>query len=92
MFGVSNSLIRFWESEFEILKPMKNSKGERRFMQKDIDHFRMIYHLVKERGFTLDGAKKEIEAHQAHLQEKFKMIDRLNEIKSYFKKELEALN
>jgi len=60
MFDVSNSLIRYWEAEFSILKPSKNSKGDRRFMVKDIRNLEKIYTLVKERGFTLDGAKKEL--------------------------------
>ncbi|MFT4535753.1 MAG: DNA-binding transcriptional MerR regulator [Saprospiraceae bacterium] len=60
MFSVSNSLIRYWEAEFSILKPSKNSKGDRRFMVKDIRNLENIYTLVKERGFTLDGAKKEL--------------------------------
>lgn len=60
MFDVSNSLIRYWEAEFRILKPSKNSKGDRRFMVKDIRNLERIYTLVKERGFTLDGAKKEL--------------------------------
>lgn len=60
MFGVTNSLIRYWESEFKILKPSKNSKGDRRFKVKDIRNLEKIYTLVKERGFTLDGARKEL--------------------------------
>jgi len=60
MFGVSNSLIRYWESEFNVLKPSKNKKGDRRFMVKDIRTLERIYTLVKERGFTLEGAKKEL--------------------------------
>jgi DNA-binding transcriptional MerR regulator len=60
MFSVSSSLIRYWEAEFSILKPSKNSKGDRRFMVKDIRNLEKIYTLVKERGFTLDGAKKEL--------------------------------
>jgi DNA-binding transcriptional MerR regulator len=60
MFNVSNSLIRYWEAEFSILRPSKNSKGDRRFMVKDIRNLEKIYTLVKERGFTLEGAKKEL--------------------------------
>lgn len=60
MFAVSNSLIRYWESEFTILKPQKNKKGDRRYTIKDIEQLEKIYTLVKERGFTLDGAKKEL--------------------------------
>lgn len=60
MFGVSNSLIRYWETEFKALKPTKNKKGDRRFTVKDIRTLERIYTLVKERGFTLEGAKKEL--------------------------------
>jgi len=60
MFGVSNSLIRYWETEFTRLKPKKNRKGDRRYTIKEIRYLERIYTLVKERGFTLDGAKKEL--------------------------------
>ena len=60
MFGVSNSLIRFWETEFTILKPRKNAKGNRLFTKKDIENLKIIYHLVKEKGFTLEGARKRL--------------------------------
>ena len=59
-FGVKPSLIRFWEKEFEILTPKKNTKGTRKFTTQDIDKIELIHFLVKERGFTLEGAKKEI--------------------------------
>ena len=60
MFGVNTSLIRFWENEFDIIKPQKNKKGNRLFTQQDIDNFHIIYHLVKEKGLTLKGAKKKL--------------------------------
>ena len=60
MFGVTTSLIRYWESEFTFLRPKKNRKGDRQFTKKDIQYLEKIYHLVKERGFTLEGAKKEL--------------------------------
>ena len=60
MFDVNTSLIRFWEKEFDILKPKKNKKGNRLFRKQDIDNLKLIYHLVKVRGFTLDGAKKKL--------------------------------
>ena len=56
-FSVNNSLIRFWEKEFDIIKPKKNAKGDRKFTSEDIKNLELIYHLVKERGFTLEGAK-----------------------------------
>jgi DNA-binding transcriptional MerR regulator len=60
MFDVSKSLIRYWEAEFEFLKPHKNSKGDRRFTVQNVEQFSEIYHLVKEKGFTLEGARKEL--------------------------------
>ena len=62
MLDVSNSLIRYWESEFPKLKPKKNRKGDRRYTPKDIHLLIDIYTLVKERGFTLEGARKELAA------------------------------
>ena len=56
-FEVNPSLIRFWEKEFDILQPKKNAKGNRKFTPEDVKNLSQIYHLVKERGFTLDGAK-----------------------------------
>ena len=60
IFDVNTSLIRFWEKEFDIIKPKKNKKGNRLFTEKDVDNFFIIYHLVKERGFTLQGAKDKL--------------------------------
>ena len=58
MFDVNQSLIRYWESKFSCLRPKKNKKGNRMFRPEDIEHFKMIYHLVKECGMTLEGAKR----------------------------------
>lgn len=60
MFDVNASLIRFWEKEFDIIKPRKNNKGNRMFTKADIENFRLIFHLVKERGYTLQGAKDKL--------------------------------
>lgn len=60
MFKVNTSLIRFWEKEFSIIKPLKNKKGNRLFTPKDIDNFHLIFHLVKEKGMTLKGAQKNL--------------------------------
>jgi DNA-binding transcriptional MerR regulator len=56
-FGVNTSLIRYWEQEFKFIKPRKSAKGTRLFTKKDIDHFEIIYHLIKEKGMTIQGAK-----------------------------------
>ena len=58
MFDVNTSLIRHWESQFSILRPKRNKKGNRLFSPEDVGNLKMIYHLVKERGMTLEGAKK----------------------------------
>ena len=60
MFDVNASLIRFWEKEFDIIKPKKNAKGNRLFTVKDIQNFKVIFHLVKEQKLTLDGARKKL--------------------------------
>ncbi len=83
MFKVSKSLIRFWESEFDILKPHKNSKGDRRFTQQNIDQFQTIYYLVKERGFTLEGAKKEIAQNKDKLNNRNHAIRSLKKLRGY---------
>jgi DNA-binding transcriptional MerR regulator len=81
MFDVSKSLIRFWENEFDLLRPHKNSKGDRRFTPQNIEQMRVIYELVKERGFTLDGAKKEIARLRKYEKEKEEVIERLQRLK-----------
>ncbi len=58
LFNVNTSLIRFWEQQFAILKPTKNKKGNRLFTQRDLRYLHMIYHLVKEKGYTLKGASE----------------------------------
>ena len=59
-FEVNTSLIRFWEKEFDVIKPKKNAKGNRLFTAEDIANLKLIYNLVKERGFTLEGAKQKL--------------------------------
>ncbi|MBN2215574.1 MAG: MerR family transcriptional regulator [Bacteroidales bacterium] len=81
IFGVNTSLIRFWEKEFDIIKPKKNKKGNRFFTKQDIDHFHLIYHLVKERGMTLNGAKKKLKDNKEDTFNNFEVIKSLNEIK-----------
>jgi len=83
MFDISKSLIRYWESEFEILKPHKNGKGERKYTKKNIEQLSIIYHLVKERGFTLKGAQGEIEANKHKLERKHLALTKLNELKGF---------
>lgn len=81
MFSVNTSLIRYWEKEFDVIKPKKNKKGNRFFTKADIDNFHMIYHLVKERGMTLSGAKLKLKENKEDTQNNFEVVSRLKEIK-----------
>ena len=83
MFSVAPSLIRFWESEFDIIKPKKNRKGNRQFTKEDIDNVRTIYHLVKEKGFTLQGAKEMLRNDVGAVRDKMEMIDSLKRVRSF---------
>jgi DNA-binding transcriptional MerR regulator len=83
MFNVAPSLIRFWESEFEIIQPKKNRKGNRQFTKEDIDHVKTIYHLVKEKGFTLQGAKEMLKNDLQSVKDKMEMIDSLKNIRQF---------
>ena len=58
MFDVNQSLLRHWEKQFSVLKPKRNKKGNRLFTPQDVERLKLIYHLVKERGMTLEGARK----------------------------------
>ena len=81
-FKVNTSLIRFWEKEFDILKPKKNAKGNRKFTPEDIKNLKFIYHLVKERGFTLEGAKTHLKENKQQALDKFEIISKLEDIKA----------
>jgi len=83
MFEVNTSLIRFWEKEFDIIKPKKNKKGNRLFTQQDVDNFHVIFHLVKERGFTLDGAKKKLKENKEETINNAEIVRSLNRVKSF---------
>ena len=81
-FGVNTSHIRFWEKEFDILKPKKNKKGNRLFTQEDVKNLQLIYHLVKEKGFTLEGAKAKMKSKPEIITNNHDVITRLEKIKA----------
>ena len=81
-FKVNASLIRFWEKEFDLLRPKKNAKGTRKFTPQDIKSLQLIYHLVKERGFTLEGAKTHLKEDRAKALSNFEIIEKLEKVKS----------
>jgi len=81
-FSVNTSLIRFWEKEFRVLKPKKNAKGNRLFTPEDIKNLELIYYLVKERGFTLEGAKTHLKEQKQEALDTFDIIRKLERIKA----------
>ncbi|HEX8577060.1 MAG TPA: MerR family transcriptional regulator [Flavobacterium sp.] len=81
-FGLNASLIRFWDKEFDVLKPKKNAKGNRMFTPEDVKNLKLIYHLVKERGFTLEGAKTHLKESQKKTLNTFEIISKLESIKN----------
>ncbi|MBG65694.1 MAG: MerR family transcriptional regulator [Flavobacteriales bacterium] len=83
MFNVNVSLIRFWEKEFEIIKPKKNKKGNRLFTDKDIKNLGIIYNLVKERKYTLNGAKKKIKENKRNTLSNIEVINKLKNIRKF---------
>ncbi|EIJ39871.1 MerR family transcriptional regulator [Galbibacter orientalis] len=81
-FDVNTSLIRFWDKEFDILKPKKNAKGNRKFTQEDLKNLSLIYHLVKERGFTLEGAKLHLKEQKQKALSNYEIIRKLEGVKA----------
>ena len=82
-FNLAPSALRFWEKEFDTIKPFKNKKGNRFYTQEDIDHIAMINHLVKERGLTLKGAKAKIKENKDEVDHNYEIVKKLQEIKKY---------
>lgn len=81
-FDVNTSLIRFWEKEFDVLQPKKNAKGNRKFTPEDVRNLQLIYYLVKERGFTLEGAKTHLKEERQKTLSNFDIIQKLERIKA----------
>lgn len=81
-FDVNTSLLRFWEKEFDVLQPKKNAKGNRKFTPADIKNLELIYHLVKERGFTLEGAKTHLKEGKKETLSNFDIIRKLEGVKA----------
>ncbi|NQV77851.1 MAG: MerR family transcriptional regulator [Lutibacter sp.] len=81
-FGLNTSHIRFWENEFDVLKPKKNNKGNRLFTQEDLKNLKLIYHLVKEKGFTLEGAKSKMKENPKEIKSNHDIVTKLEGIKA----------
>lgn len=82
MFDVNPSLIRHWESKFDCIRPHKNKKGNRMFSPEDVDRLKQIYHLVKERGMTLEGANRVMKSSRGELSRDTELLERLQRIRS----------
>jgi len=91
MFGVSKSLVRYWETEFSILKPHKNSKGDRRYTKENIDQLQLIFDLVKNRGFTIEGAKNEIKQNKDLIKQRQAVLQKLINLKAEMQKLKDSL-
>ena len=83
MFNVNISAVRFWEKEFDILKPKKNKKGNRLFTVKDIKNIQIIFHLIKERGFTLEGAKNKLKENKLDTINNVEIVNHLKDIRQF---------
>ncbi len=86
-FGVNESLLRFWETEFDIIKPRKTDGGARQYTKEDIEKIAIVYHLVKEKGLTLEGARQTLKEKKDEETRKIQVIQKLEQIK----KELQDL-
>ncbi len=83
MFEVTPSLIRFWEKEFDVIRPRRNKKGNRLFTSKDIEYFHLIHHLVKEKGYTLKGARERLRQDPVQLEEQLMIHKTLEDMKAF---------
>jgi DNA-binding transcriptional MerR regulator len=83
MFSVAPSLIRFWEGEFETIKPKKSNNGNRQFTKADIEQIKLIYHLVKEKGYTLAGAKDVLKSGSQKPHDLMVVINSLEKVKGF---------
>jgi DNA-binding transcriptional MerR regulator len=83
IFCVTTSLVRYWEQQFEFLKPYKSGKGERRFTPDNIRQFDEIYHLVKEQGYTLAGAKRYLKEEKGKIRQKQDALKTLKRLRGF---------
>lgn len=86
MFDANTSMIRFYEKEFDILQPKKNAKGNRLFRPEDVENLKIIFHLIKDKGFTLQGAKEHMKNNKDEVADNQKVIDSLEKLKAFMLK------
>ncbi len=83
MFDVTPSLLRYYEQEFELLRPRKTQGGTRRYSLRDLEIFKLIFHLVKERGYTLEGAREMLKHNSEQQRERLEIIRKLERVKKF---------
>jgi DNA-binding transcriptional MerR regulator len=83
MFDVNTSLIRFYEKEFDVLKPKKNKKGNRLFTPEDLENLKIIFHLIRDKGYTLNGAKDHLKNNLGDTKDNQRVIDSLENLKKF---------
>ena len=83
LFDVNQSLIRFYEKEFEVLSPKKNKKGNRYFTPEDIENLKIIFHLIRDKGYTLNGAKEYLKNNMTDSKDNYKIISSLENLKRF---------
>lgn len=91
MFDVNASLIRYWESKFDCIKPHKNKKGNRMFTPSDVENLKLIYHLVKEKGMTLEGANRTMKRRGVKVKQEVSILERLQNIRAMLVEVRESL-
>ena len=83
MFNVTETLLRYWEKEFPNIKPQKGGRGIRQYTKDDIEQIRLVHHLVKERGLTLQGARDMLKRNKkGDVNRQIEVIDKLKAIKA----------
>ncbi|MEO6149689.1 MAG: MerR family transcriptional regulator [Mucilaginibacter sp.] len=83
MFDVNQSMLRFYEKEFDVLQPKKNKKGNRYFTPEDIENLKVIFHLIKDKGYTLNGAKEHMKSNIGNTKDQQRVIDKLVDLKKF---------
>lgn len=92
MLNIPASTLRFWESQFTIIKPKRNQHGTRFYTPSDIETIRMVYYLVKEKGLKLDAAQEQIRHNHSGVSQKHKAIERLKNVRNELQSMLDALH
>jgi DNA-binding transcriptional MerR regulator len=91
MFDVNQSLLRFYEKEFDILQPKKNKKGNRYFTPEDVENLKIIFHLIKDKGYTLQGAKDHLKKSLNETKDSQRVISSLENLKKFLLEVRDAL-